>query len=519
MKLPVDLSGQMPGNLDQLAKWGSMTFMCTMMSNLMPSLASMDNRELFANVTGRRAYLDFGSDYEWSIVVIVIIQVIGILVGIIAPVFRCFAALSFRLSLKWVKKHTKVCEVEKYWTQKLLEWKQIPLAFPLSGRISKALVYNLYHLILNLGITCQKVIVVSCKIIGLIPLVTVIIGVFCVNCCKSLKANFFLMPVASNRETEHAFEQNHDTNQDIENYVLQLQDEMELGRRTLKRFSNSANRSIKKGEKQLPTNLLKLIEQCTGFEGVVKFDSENIQGLIWVTFPNSWSLPIVTLTCIAITLPNISQESVDNLFKGVSESLSYTLLVEESLNNVGEYKKIHKATMELRQEVEVNYKWLGNTLQRNAYKEKNPKEILEWFADKAKDIAVEMNEHINEEPFDSYCDRLVVADSMYRVTQTIMVNYPDDIEDGRGEQLFYLLSSMIVDIAVACFTNLPRVIVMKCQDDAIEKREASVRAAAELLGSTKTIIEKVDACEVPNLDPEQMAFIDEWRLHLKQSIP
>ncbi|XP_024995349.1 uncharacterized protein LOC112528559 [Cynara cardunculus var. scolymus] len=643
MKLPLDLSGRMPGSTDELAKWGSMTFMCTMMSNLMPSLASMDDRELVANVTGmvllvvtivvnvliqiktgvvlnffdnyvyigvmlfllvimissaltiptskkilefkyqrvqktssdvhpqltRRlrveeliqyvrkywmmagtsspqfvmittplcsaagiacvpavalyyyffvliwadlegiAYLDFGSDYEWSIVVIVVIQSIGILVGNIAPLFRCFAALSFKLSLKWVKKHTKVCEVEKYWTQKLLEWKQIPLAFPLSGRISKALVYNFYHLILNLCIICQKLIVVSCKIVGLIPLGTVIIGVFCVNRCKSLKANFFLMPVASNR----------DTNQDVENYVLQLQDEMELGRRTLGSFSNSANRSIQKGEKQLPTNLLKLIEQCTGFEGVVKFDSENIQGLIWVTFPNSWSLPIVTLTCIAITLPNISQESVDDLFRGVCESLSYTLLVEESLNNVGEYKKIQKATMALRQEVEVNYKWLGNTLQRNSYKEKNPKEILEWFADKAKDIAVEMNEHINEEPFDSYCERLVVADSMYRVTQTIMVNYPGDIENGRGEQLFYLLSSMIVDIAVACFTNLPRVIVMKCQEDAIEKREASVGAAAELLGSTKTIIEKVDACEVPNLDPEKMAFIDEWRVHLKQSIP
>ncbi|KVH95757.1 hypothetical protein Ccrd_002153, partial [Cynara cardunculus var. scolymus] len=186
MKLPVDLSGQMPGAMDQLAKTGSMTFMCTMMSNLMPSLASMDNRELLANVTG-----------------------------------------------------------------------------------------------------------------------TVIIGVFCVNCCKSLKANFFLTRIASNC----------DTSRDDGYYVLQLQDKMELGRRTLKSFSNSANRSIQKGEKQLPTNLLKLIEQCRRFEGVVKFDSGNIQRLNLVTFPNSWSLPIVTLTCIAITLPNISQESVDNLFR------------------------------------------------------------------------------------------------------------------------------------------------------------------------------------------------------------
>ncbi|KAI3746101.1 hypothetical protein L6452_08522 [Arctium lappa] len=52
MKLPVDLSSPMPGFIDQLAKVGSMTFMCTMMSNLMPSLASTDNRDIFANVAG-----------------------------------------------------------------------------------------------------------------------------------------------------------------------------------------------------------------------------------------------------------------------------------------------------------------------------------------------------------------------------------------------------------------------------------------------------------------------------------
>ncbi|PWA61122.1 hypothetical protein CTI12_AA376040 [Artemisia annua] len=52
MKLPVDLSSPMPGALDQATKLGSMAFMCTMMANLMPSLASMDNKSLFANFIG-----------------------------------------------------------------------------------------------------------------------------------------------------------------------------------------------------------------------------------------------------------------------------------------------------------------------------------------------------------------------------------------------------------------------------------------------------------------------------------
>ncbi|KAI3728509.1 hypothetical protein L6452_17146 [Arctium lappa] len=52
LKLPVDLSSPMPGYVDQAAKVGSMAFMCIMMANIMPSLASMDNNTLVANIIG-----------------------------------------------------------------------------------------------------------------------------------------------------------------------------------------------------------------------------------------------------------------------------------------------------------------------------------------------------------------------------------------------------------------------------------------------------------------------------------
>ncbi|KAF5763057.1 hypothetical protein HanRHA438_Chr15g0688311 [Helianthus annuus] len=52
MKLPVDLSSPMPGYADQAAKVGSLAFMCTLMANLMPSLASMDDKTLLANMIG-----------------------------------------------------------------------------------------------------------------------------------------------------------------------------------------------------------------------------------------------------------------------------------------------------------------------------------------------------------------------------------------------------------------------------------------------------------------------------------
>ncbi|KAI3822780.1 hypothetical protein L1987_10378 [Smallanthus sonchifolius] len=50
MKLPVDLNNSMPGYVDQTAKLGSMSFMCTIMANSLPSLATMDAKELLTNI-------------------------------------------------------------------------------------------------------------------------------------------------------------------------------------------------------------------------------------------------------------------------------------------------------------------------------------------------------------------------------------------------------------------------------------------------------------------------------------
>ncbi|KAJ0764653.1 hypothetical protein HanPI659440_Chr08g0294561 [Helianthus annuus] len=50
MKLPMDFSNSMPHVVDQAARLGSMAFMCTMMANLLPSLATMDSKELLTNI-------------------------------------------------------------------------------------------------------------------------------------------------------------------------------------------------------------------------------------------------------------------------------------------------------------------------------------------------------------------------------------------------------------------------------------------------------------------------------------
>nr|GEV57627.1 hypothetical protein CTI12_AA326940 [Tanacetum cinerariifolium] len=50
MKLPMDLSNPMPGIVDQATKIGSMAFMCAMMANILPSLATMNIKELLTNI-------------------------------------------------------------------------------------------------------------------------------------------------------------------------------------------------------------------------------------------------------------------------------------------------------------------------------------------------------------------------------------------------------------------------------------------------------------------------------------
>ncbi|KAM0059036.1 hypothetical protein Hdeb2414_s0005g00176991 [Helianthus debilis subsp. tardiflorus] len=461
-----------------------------------------------------KVFLQYDSDYKWSMVVILLIQTVGIVVGTIHSIFRCFAPLSFKLSLKWCKKHTKIFKVEKYWFHKLFEWKEIHLVLPIGSRTLKALVHNLNHFIIHVCTGFQMVIVVSCKTIALIPIGIVIIGVYCVHCWMLLKAMFFAMPMVSNRDIIHHLGPN-DTEEDIENYVLRLENEMELGTRTLKSISKSVDTLIQKAKKKPPKNLLELVEQSTGFEGVLSFDSDEVQPLRSVKFTNSWSLPIVTLTCVARTLPNICTDTVDSLFNSVCEGLFYTFMVDESLNNDGEAKNIHIATRILWHEVEVTHKWLGNTLQRIDFREKSPREILKSYSDKAEEVIIKSD---TDDSLENSQNKLIAANSMYRITQTIMRKYHGS-EHISEEQLFALLSDMIGSIVVACLTNLPRVIAMKCHGSTIEEREASVRAAAKILGNTKKIIERLQARELPSLEPHQMACIDEWRAYLKQSIP
>ncbi|GKC33717.1 hypothetical protein Tco_1046101 [Tanacetum coccineum] len=290
------------------------------------------------------------------------------------------------------------------------------------------------------------VLVVLCKVICLILIVVLKLVVYCLYCLKSLKTKLFTPPIDSTGEI----------NEDLSKYVLHVNDEMELAERTLKDISNSMNSFILKAEKKQNISLLELLKKSTGFDGVEQFDTDQVQPLHSAELVNSWSLPIVTLTCIAVSLSHIPKDRVESLVKSVVEGLSYTNLVEESLNISSENVNIRKATITLWHEVENNCKWLKNSLSNNAFEGKTAIEILNWFAEKAKEIVIEINKSSNGIMMEiSIPKELIAANSMYRIAQTILLRDQSNTKPLNIEQLFALLNGMIADILSACFTNIP----------------------------------------------------------------
>ncbi|KAI3679388.1 hypothetical protein L2E82_51297 [Cichorium intybus] len=376
---------------------------------------------------------DYESDYKWSMLVILMIQLIGSVLGTIAPVARCFATLRFKLSVKWL-------------------WKQV-------------------------------------------------------------KAMFSTSSIMWGQDTAQL-----GNYKDLRPYVLQLQEDIEFADKTLKAISKSVNHMIRKAEKQEPQNLMKLLAKSRGFEGVEKFDSRRVESVVSEEYLNCWSLPLVTLTSIAMSLPNIHKKTVDCLVCGVSEGLVYVKLVEKNLNAIDDHVCIQKAAKTLWVEVEVYHKWLGNKLPKPKPRVNTPGQILQWLRDTAKDMVdkVENMDVIGRNDNSKY--RSICANSMYLITRT-MLSYHENGDEFSQEEVFAQLSSMIADILAACLTNLPQVIAMKCHTSAIEKREANVQAATRLLGETTKIINSLQDRELPSLNPDELAFIDKWRAYLKNPYP
>ncbi|GKC21374.1 hypothetical protein Tco_1023524 [Tanacetum coccineum] len=119
--------------------------------------------------------------------------------------------------------------------------------------------------------------------------------------------------------------------------------------------------------------------------------------------------------------------------------------------------KTRRAARRVWTQVEVYRKWLQIDLQKKARDAKTSKEILEWLRDEAVKIVIHFKSCKKRRMDDSHY-KFIVASSMYRVSETILIHCSELETWPIDGQLLEWISNMIADILCACFTNLPCVI-------------------------------------------------------------
>ncbi|XP_052626431.1 uncharacterized protein LOC111911588 isoform X2 [Lactuca sativa] len=301
-------------------------------------------------------------------------------------------------------------------------------------------------------------------------------------------------------------------------YVLHTEAETKLSSKILRKSFNSITQILHESEEKEPPNLLKLLKKSTGFYGVIEFDNEQIPPVHPEEIQNCWSLVTVTLTAIALSLPNTANGQFKGLISSMSEGIEFVRHIEESLNTNGELVKARKAARHVWTDVEVYRTWLQIDLQKKARKGDTSKEILLWLGDEAVNTVIQFKRSKDGSP-DHSLRNFIAASSMYRISQTILLHCNEQENWPTDEELFEFISTIIADLLCACFSNLPRVITLRCHVDAIEKREDSIRTAVQLLGRSKKILKILKEHQLPNLDIDSMGYIDKWHALPKNQIP
>ncbi|KAD3337650.1 hypothetical protein E3N88_33170 [Mikania micrantha] len=428
------------------------------------------------------------TDYKWSLKIIYTVQSIGVVVGSIAPVLRCFTSIGhYSLSKKLSKNHLNVFRVEKHWIQRLQEWKYNHVHSYIPSRRLKIVFHYLKNTFLNFCIAFHIVVLVICKTICLVPQTFLILVSYVLERVKKIES-------ASNSNVNSEIE-------DYAEYVVQIEEEEKLSKRILRNTLPSITQLLDAQKEQ--HNLMKILEKSKGFKGVVEFENHvMVQPLYHDQTHNCWSLVVVTLTTIAIALPNISNVHFTRLLAGIKEGLQIVRHIEDCLNIDVELVNGIKSARHVWKEVEVYRTWLHVDLQKMARKGKTSNEILEWLGDESEKIMKKFESNkkpsIDQSPY-----KFILASSMSRTSKTIL-HFND-------ENLYERISTIIADVLFACFTNLPRAIKMKCQHSAIEKRGDNIRIAAQLLSKSENILKILEARPLPNIDQDSMAYIDKWR--------
>ncbi|KAL8259560.1 hypothetical protein R6Q59_027513 [Mikania micrantha] len=428
--------------------------------------------------------------------IIYTVQSIGVVVGSIAPVLRCFTSIGhYSLSKKLSKNHLNVFRVEKHWIQRLQEWKHNHVHSYIPSRRLKIVFHYLKTTFLNFFIAFHIAVLVICKTICLVPQTFLILVSYVLKRVKKIEST-----------------SNSNVNSEIEEYaeyVVQSEEEAKLSKRILRNTLRSITQLLDAPKEQ--HNLMKILEKSKGFKGVIEFENHvMVQPLYHDQTHNCWSLVVVTLTTIAIALPNISNIHFTRLLAGIKEGLQIVRHIEDCLNTDVELVNGIKSARRVWKEVEVYRTWLHVDLQKMARKGNTSNDILKWLGDESDKIMKKFESNkkpsIDQSPY-----KFILASFMYITSKTILMHFNEQEFRLNDENLYERISTIIADVLFACFTNLPRAIKMKCQHSAIEKRGDNIRIAAQLLSKSENILKILEARPLPNIDQDSMAYIDKWR--------
>ncbi|XVE57674.1 hypothetical protein DITRI_Ditri04bG0108400 [Diplodiscus trichospermus] len=453
------------------------------------------------------------SDYKWSMNLVLFTQAVAVVVGTIAPAMRWFLAINFSCPKRDRQKGCrKDYKPEGYWFKTLVEMKECPLNLPIRDPHCRRIAHDAKIKFLNLCIGIQAGIVLISKLIRLISFYFMSVILLCYDHCIDRLMQF---RPNSNITNESGSELLPSSQLDLSRFVLHLEGEDSLVY-VMKENRDATDYWRQRAQKRQPTHLMKLLElsrPSEGFKGLTEFDSFKVPSLDTEEAPNCWALPVVTLTSIAIALPNVNSCSIKNLMAGVNEGLMYVRHIEDNLDKQGNLIRIRKAAEVVWLGTELYHRWLDVNLRKLSLQGKSPKEIVQVLSDSAKNIFMEFKKsNVNQCLADSpskWPIKVLAANSMYRISQSILLNY-ESKNYNMNERLFEAITVMISDILAACLTNLSGLISIKCSTSSIEQREESVRHAVYVLGKTEKILKLLHQKSLPGLKPNQMALVDEW---------
>ncbi|KAJ0232968.1 Transmembrane protein [Hirschfeldia incana] len=467
-------------------------------------------RSYFLQPQSSLGFCNGESDYKWSTTLVLVSQGAAIAFGTVAPASRWFSAVKYLRCPSAKKGLRDEMRVESYWFECLSEKKERPLnLWMLNNRRGRKLAHDVNRWMLDVCIATQHGLVLASKFLRFI---TVYFVSRILLCC--LLFTFKCESTVSNAESSPS------SSSPTRRFVLHLEGEEELVDYMARTNREATEHLIQKGRKQKPVNLIELLESTTasvsqGFEGIWYFDSDEVPSLATGEPPNCWALPLVTLTSIAVALPNVKPCSLKKLVKAVNEALVYVKKFEDVLDIEGELANSRKAAEVVWLGVDLYHKWLNVDLRKLSKQEKTTTQVLEELVDIAKREFTEMWQKnliycMKHKP-SHWPIKTLAANSMYRISQTLLNKYESRDIGTEEEMLLKDVERMVSDIVAGCFCNAAQVIGMKCLVTAVEVREASVREAAMHLGRTEKILEIVDRRCMPALSHHEVAKIDGWR--------